>query len=133
MIVVDASLLVHALTDDGRVGDLSREALVGDVHWAGPAHLLVETFAGIRGRLQRHAIGDRRAEDAVGALRAAEIELLPTGELLPRMWELRHQVSGYDAAYVAAAEATGTPLLTADRRLARAHGVRCTIRLVSSA
>ena len=47
------------------------------------------------------------------------------------MWQLRGNLTAYDAAYVAAAEALGCPLVTADGRLAKANAVRCEIRLVS--
>ena len=52
--------------------------------------------------------------------------------LLPRIWELRDSVSSYDATYVALAEALECALLTADGRLARAHGPRCPVNVVRS-
>ena len=51
--------------------------------------------------------------------------------LLPRCWELRDNVTPYDAAYVALAEALGVPLLTADARLANAPGIRCEVELLT--
>ena len=51
--------------------------------------------------------------------------------LVPRVWELRDNLSAYDAAYVALAEALDAPLLTADARLTRATGPRCRFELVS--
>lgn len=128
MIIVDASVLAYALTDDGPVGQAGRRQLARDAHWAGPEHLVVETFSAIRGRLLGGKVDKRRAGDAFDALAASTIELLPTVPLLLRMRELIHNVSGYDAAYVAAAEAYGCALVTADARLARAHGPRCEIR-----
>lgn len=59
----------------------------------------------------------------------ASIELLPTAPLLRRMWELRDNLSAYDAAYVAAAEAHDCALLTSDGRLAQAPRLRCEVRL----
>ncbi|MDT0309038.1 hypothetical protein RM780_19030 [Streptomyces sp. DSM 44917] len=59
------------------------------------------------------------------------VSVVPLDSLLPRMWQLRGNVSGYDAAYVAAAEAHGCPLVTADARPARAVGVRCAVELIS--
>jgi predicted nucleic acid-binding protein len=50
--------------------------------------------------------------------------------LLPRIWELRHNLTAYDAAYVALAEALGAPLLTRDRRIAAAPGHRARVELV---
>jgi predicted nucleic acid-binding protein len=62
-------------------------------------------------------------------LRALPIERVPHTALLERAWALRHNLTPYDAAYVALAEALGAPLLTADRRLARASGPRCAVEL----
>lgn len=129
MIIVDASVLANALTDDGPLGEVARFELGRDVHWSGPEHVVVETFSAVRGRLLGGRISDARARDALAALAEAAIEMLPAVPLLPRMWQLRHRVSGYDAAYVAAAEAHECALLTADARLGRAHDVHCEIRL----
>lgn len=54
----------------------------------------------------------------------------PVTHLLPRMWELRHSLSGYDATYVALAEALGEPLSTTDHRLPAAPGIRCQVRVL---
>lgn len=133
MIVIDASVLVNALTDDGAVGDIARVELGNDVHWSGPEHLRVEAFSAIRGRLLGAKITDRRAREAIDALADAAIEALPTVALLRRMWELRANLSAYDAAYVAAAETHQCALVTADARLAQAPGARCVIRLAVAA
>ncbi len=129
MIIIDASALANALTDDGPVGQISRAELARDVHWAAPEHLIVETFSAIRGRYLGSRITESRCVDALDALGSATIELVSTIALLPRMWELRANVSGYDAAYVAAAESLDCPLLTSDARLARVSGLRCAVRL----
>jgi predicted nucleic acid-binding protein len=57
---------------------------------------------------------------------------VPAVGLLQRIWELRENLSGYDATYVAVAETLETPLLTADARLARAPGPTCPITVVRS-
>lgn len=129
MIIVDASAVANALTDDGPVGRLARSELARDNHWSAPEHLFVETFSAIRGRFLGGKVESRRAADALAALAEAAIELVPTAPLLHRMWELRANLSGYDAAYVAAAELHDVALLTADRRLTQAPGVRCEVRL----
>jgi predicted nucleic acid-binding protein len=129
VIVVDASAVANALTDDGPVGQICRAELARDVHWAAPEHLIVETFSAIRGRHLGGKIGESRCTDALQALGSATIELMRTIVLLPRMWELRANVSGYDAAYVAAAETLDCPLITSDVRLARVTGLRCAVRL----
>lgn len=129
MIVVDASALTNALTDDGPVGQTGRAELARDAHWVAPEHLVVETFSAIRGQYLGSKISGQRALDALDTLVASSIELLGTTALLPRMWQLRGNVTGYDAAYVAAAETHGCPLVTADARLARAGDLRCEVRL----
>lgn len=129
MIVLDASVLVNALTDDGPVGQAGRAALAQDVHWAAPEHLVVETFSAVRGRYLGRKITEQRASDTLATLGMFTIELMSTQHLLPRMWSLRGRVSGYDAAYLAAAESAGCPLVTADARLSRVGGLPCEIRL----
>lgn len=132
MIVVDASALTNALTDDGSIGIATRAELARDPQWAAPEHLLVETFSAIRGRWRRGDISATRAEDAWQAAAAASVEVVRTEALLPRMWELRDNVSGYDAAYVAAAELKQCRLVTGDVRLAHAPGLRCDVTLAGA-
>lgn len=127
--MVDASLLTNALTDDGPVGSRARAELARDAHWAAPAHLVVEVFAAVRGRWLGHKISVKRAEDALAAVGATTIDLVAAAPLLTRMWELRENVSGDDAAYVAVAETFGCPLVTADARLSRVPDLRCEVRL----
>jgi predicted nucleic acid-binding protein len=129
VIVIDASTLANALLDDGPIGQTSRAELAKDPHWVAPPHLPVEVFSAIRGRHRGGKISVQRAHDALDALIGASIEYVRTALLLPGMWQSRHTISGYDAAYVAAAEAHACPLVTADVRLARAAGPRCEIRL----
>jgi len=132
MIVVDASVLTAALIDDGPVGGAAREALSADPHWAAPAHLLVEVVSAIRGRLLGGKLKPRRAGEAVRALSDLTVDVIDPVHLVERMWQLRANLSAYDAAYVAAAEALGCPLLTGDTQLRRSRGVRCEIRVVGA-
>ena len=129
MIVVDASVLTNALIDDGAVGVRARVELARDEHWGGPEHLVVEVFSAVRGRWLGRKISDRRAEDALAGLRSVTIDLVPVAPLLKRMWELRSNVTGYDAAYLAAAETFGCALVTADVRLTCVPDLRCEVRL----
>ncbi|GAA3365681.1 type II toxin-antitoxin system VapC family toxin [Saccharopolyspora gregorii] len=133
MLVVDASALADALLDDGPAGRRAREALATDDHWAAPSHLPVEVMSVIRGRLLGQKITLERAEDAMTALVDMAVDEVGPARILPRMWELRGNITAYDAAYVAAAELLGCPLLTGDRRLSRARGVRCEIRTIVDA
>lgn len=131
MIVVDASVLTAALTEDTAQGKAARERLGRDGHWAAPNHLFVETFQAVRGRLLGNKISLERADDAIAALCGMSFDLVDTRPLLVRMWELRANVSGYDAAYIAVAETHSAPLITADARLARSAMARCTIEVIS--
>jgi predicted nucleic acid-binding protein len=127
-LVVDASVLVNALTMRGDDGHHVRGLLKGN-RLAAPEQLMVETLHAIRGRLLSGKLTVADAELAVRDLGSTTVELVPTRLLLPRMWELRDNLSGYDAAYVAAAGHLGVPLVTADKRLAAAAGVRCEVRI----
>jgi predicted nucleic acid-binding protein len=131
LIVVDASVLTEALTGDGPAGKSARTRLMRDSHWMAPEHLIVETFHAIRGRLLGGKITEKRAETAVTALGGSVIETVEIRRLLPRMWQLRGNISGYDAAYVAAAEAFSCPLVTGDARLSRCKAARCAIEVIS--
>jgi predicted nucleic acid-binding protein len=129
VIIVDASVLANALTDDGPVGASGRSELARDAHWAGPEHLVVEAFSAIRGRWLGGRISEQRAHEALTALAAAAIDLMTVAPLLNRMWELRSNVSGYDAAYLAVAETLDCTFVTADARLGRVPDLRCDIRV----
>lgn len=130
MIIVDASTLTAALVDDETAGKAARARLGSDPHWAAPAHLLVETLQAVRGRLLGRKISAHRADDAVAALTGLVVETVDVQPLLPRMWELRDNVSAYDAGYIAVAEAMGAPLITGDARLSRCKVARCDIEVV---
>ena len=131
MIVVDASVVANALLNDAVPGERAREAMSADDHWAAPASLVVEVLSAIRGQLLGTKIGEQRASDAVSALRELVIDPVDPVDLIGRIWQLRSNVSAYDAAYVAAAELLGCPLLTADARLVKANGTECEIRLIA--
>jgi predicted nucleic acid-binding protein len=75
-------------------------------------------------------LSDSRAEEAFDYLEAISLQRYPHDVLLPRIWELRHRATAYDAAYLALAEALDATLLTRDRRLAASRGHRARIALV---
>jgi predicted nucleic acid-binding protein len=130
LIVVDASVMTRALLFDGEIGACARAELSKDEHWAAPEHWRVEVLSSMRGLLLGGKIGEPRAGQAIEALAAMAVVPVAITDLLGRMWELRCNVSAYDAAYVAAAELHDAPLLTADARLARVTGLRCQVRVV---
>lgn len=129
MIVVDASVLANALGDDGTDGRTARNVLrASDL--AAPDLVDVETVAVLRKRWLARTISDQRFEAAVGDLERLDFERVPTLRTMHRAYELRADVTAYDATYVALAEALDCQLLTADQRLAGAAGPRCPIRVV---
>jgi predicted nucleic acid-binding protein len=127
VIVVDAAGLADALVDDGTMGDAARAALASDPHWAAPAHLLIEVLSVIRGKTLGGKLGLDRAQEAVAALPTLVIDYVEAAELTGRMWELRGNLTAYDAAYVAVAESLGSRLVTGDGGLAKSTGLRCEV------
>jgi predicted nucleic acid-binding protein len=87
----------------------------------------------LRRQLAAGALDARRAGLALDDLAALPARRAPHRPLLARCWELRDNLTIYDAAYVALAEAMHATLLTADRRLARAPGPRCPIEVLQPA
>jgi predicted nucleic acid-binding protein len=130
MIVPDASAFAITFTGaDPRAVEADR-ALRADPAWLVPEQWHVEVLSAIRGMLLGGRLDERRAEAAVAALASATVAVTPAAPLLPRMWQVRSNLSAYDAAYVAAAEAHDATLVTADTRIARAGVARCPIRTI---
>lgn len=128
MIVVDASVLANAIGDDGTDGRRARDEIRGAAYVASPDLVDVETVAVLRKRWLGGTISERRFATAIGDLETIDLDRYPTLPLMRRAYELRANVTAYDATYVALAEALGCDLLTGDRRLAGAPGPRCAIR-----
>lgn len=131
MMVIDASVLANALGDDGDDGRQARAALGNAVEFVAPDLINVETTAVLRKRWLAGTVTDSRFSLAVDDLKRLDFERVPTLLLTRRAFELRANVSAYDASYVALAEALECELLTGDRRLAGAPGLKCVVRLLS--
>lgn len=129
MIVVDASIVATALADDGVDGERIRERLTGEELFA-PELLDVEVASVWRRASLSGRLPDRRAQQALSDLADLPLIRAPHRPLMDRIWQLKDNVTTYDAAYVALAEALGAPLLTADQALSRAPGPRCQVVLV---
>jgi predicted nucleic acid-binding protein len=125
VIVADASAAVAALTTDG----FARQRLGrGSVH---APHLIdYEIASAVRRRVMSGAITGHAGRRALLQWSKIGVERYPAGGLLLRIWELRLNLTAYDAAYAALAEALGCPLVTADGRLANAPGIQCEVQVV---
>ncbi len=126
MIVVDASVLAPALADDGEDGDRARERLGGE-RLAAPSLVDLEVASILRRASLAGRLEERRSAQALADLALLPLRRAPHLPMLTRIWDLRENVTVYDAAYVALAEALDAVLLTADGRLGRAAGVRCQV------
>lgn len=131
MLVPDASVLAVALLDDGPDGDAVRQRLRGQ-DLAAPSLIDLEILSVWRRMTRAGHLPERRARLALEDLQALPLDRVEHTRLLDRCWDLRQNLTVYDAAYVALAEALDAPLLTGDRRLARAPGTRCTIEVFTT-
>lgn len=122
-LVVDASLVASALTDDGDVGRWASSLLVTEP--AAPHLLCVEVASMLRRAELTGKLSTEIAAIAHGDLLGLDIAWFAYAPLAARVWELRLTVSAYDAWYVALAEVLDAPLATLDLRLVRASGPRC--------
>jgi predicted nucleic acid-binding protein len=125
-VVCDASAVVALLLDSGADGRWAAHELTG-VELVAPTLLAFEAANVIRRSELVGTISADQASQAHDDLVALTIEYWPYELLLPRVWELRHNLSSYDASYVCLAELIGAPLITLDRRIARAPGLRCSV------
>ena len=130
MIVVDASVLANVIGDDGTVGRRARSELRVAGQVAAPDLVDVETVVVLRKRWLAGALSDRRFATAIGDLEDIDVNRYPAQGLMRRAFNLRANVTAYDATYVALAEGLGCELLTGDGRLANAPGIRCAIRVL---
>ena len=125
MIVVDASAALAALLNAGP----ARRALADNPLHA--PHLIdTEVASGLRRHVWAQRLGADAGWAALDVFRRLGMTRYPGSGLLDRVWELRDNLSAYDACYVALAELLGCDLLTADARLSRAPGIRCAITVV---
>jgi predicted nucleic acid-binding protein len=131
MLVVDASCLCGVLIGAPDAGAI-RERLESEPDQAAPHVVDVEVFGVVRREHLRGRLDRTAATQAVEDLEAWPGERFGHRLLLARAWELRDTIRGWDAMYVALAEALGASLLTTDRRLAAATGPTCRIETVGA-
>ena len=122
--VVDASVVIAALVDSGPHGEWAEGILISGTLLA-PEGIRVEAVNVLR-RLERvKTITTPEANAACEELMHLNMEIFSFDPFAERVWELRHNVTSYDAWYVAIAEVVGLPLATLDERLAKAKGPTC--------
>ncbi len=129
MIVVDASVLANAIGDDGLDGARARSALSGN-ELSVPDLVDLEVVSVLRRRWLAKTMSAKRFATAVADLASVPADRYPVLPFMPRAYQLRANVSAYDATYIALAEQLDCALITADTRLARAHGPRCSITIL---
>ena len=131
MIVLDASSVVELL-GGSRTGGVVAERIRDPSESLHAPHLLdLEVAQAYRRAVAAGAMSAVRAGQALEDLALLEVVRYPHDRLLPRVWELRHNLTAYDASYVALAEALDCPLLTCDARLRRAEATGAQVELVS--
>jgi predicted nucleic acid-binding protein len=130
MIVLDASSVVDLLLSPSTIAPAWRRILGPDESLHAPQLLDLEVTQVLRRCVLARMLTAERAGQAVEALRMLRVTRYSHLPLLARVWQLRHNLTAYDAAYVALAEELGATLLTRDAKLASATGHRARIELV---
>jgi predicted nucleic acid-binding protein len=124
MIVLDASIVVELLSNGPVADALWRDLAESDESFIAPHLLDVEVTSALRNLVAGQRIDSHRSEELLDGLALLPAERYSHIPLLGRIWELRHNFTAYDAAYIALAEATGAALYTCDEKLAKGHKAR---------
>lgn len=127
MIVLDTSALVVFLVGADALGEKVREETAGE-RLAAPHAVDLECVSTLRGLVLGGKLPVDEAQRALDLLGRIKLKRYSHVPLLPRIWQLRHNMWPYDAAYVALAESLGADLTTIDGKFSRARGLFCTVR-----
>jgi len=128
VIVLDASCVVELLLAGDRAGPVLDRLEEHDRAVHAPALIDVEVLQALRRLAAAGIVDEARGRASVEVLQALDVQRPAVDALLPRMWVLRENLTAYDAAYVALAEALGCPLVTYDDRIASAPGLATEVR-----
>jgi predicted nucleic acid-binding protein len=132
MIVLDASAAIEWLLQTPKAAAIEARLFAESAQrrWHAPHLLDVEVAQVLRKQVTKGAISDARGQEALQDFLDLPLIRYPHDFLLPRMWELRKNLTAYDAAYVALAEALGFPLVTCDANIAGAPGHSAQVEVV---
>jgi len=130
VIVADASVVIEVLLNTSLAASC-REIILAPSESVCVPHLLdLEVCQVLRRYVRTGQLADTLASEALRVLNDLPLFRYSHEPLIDRIWELRHSISAYDAAYVALAESLGAPLVTCDARLTRSHGHRANVQVV---
>ena len=129
MIVIDASTVVDVLLGTRAAAAIEARWRRGGARLHAPHLLDVEVLSALRRLVFDGDVTEDRGAAAISAFARFRVRRWPHRGLRTRIWELRHNLSAYDAAYVALAERLACPLTTSDTPLARSSGHRARIEL----
>ena len=127
MIVLDASVVVELLINSPLADSFRQDLAVHNDSILVPQLLDIEVISAFRNLVARKRIDSHRSAQFLSELSELPAERYPHAPLLPRIWELRHNFTAYDAAYIALAEMTGAVLYTCDERLRNGHRARVVV------
>jgi predicted nucleic acid-binding protein len=130
VIVLDASAAVDWLIQTAATQRIESRIFSGNQSLHAPELLDLEVAQVLRRLVREGALSASRAEAAIEDLLDLRVARYPHSVLLPRIWQLRHNLSAYDAAYVVLAEKLGATLLTRDAKLASAVGHSAIVEVV---
>jgi predicted nucleic acid-binding protein len=130
LIVLDASAVVALLLDSGPGAERIRVRIESPGESLHVPHLMdLEVLHALSRQALRDTLSPRRSAEALEDLANIMFVRYPHTPLVERIWELRENLTAYDAAYVELAEALDAPLVTLDARLAQASGIRAAVEL----
>lgn len=127
--VIDCSALIRTLTDHGPTGQAVRRRLAGLASLAAPGLLDYEMVSALFGMVRGGKLAERDAEKAIGDYQILPLVRHETLILWTRVRDLHHDLSAYDAQYVALAETLRLPLITSDARVGRSGAAKCSIEI----
>ena len=130
MIVIDASVVADALAEPTDAGERARATIENERDLHAPHLLDLEVTNSFRRRIAASELDLERATLAVADLLLLPLRRYPHGPMLPRIWELRDNVTPYDASYIALAEQLGCVFVTSDARLGAVPSARCPIEVL---